>query len=271
LPKAEVRERNALLDEKYPEDHALVAGVPDDVMDKLGLVVGDDEKTVSAAQRGGKQAAYILRVACGTRAQLQELLLKGVVPDLLRRALAEKDSAAKQWAGIILASIGCSIQKYDKALCKANAAYLQEKKKIVGEKQLGQVIVSPKPIMETVRRELMKAEDRRRTLCRLKGVFGKTWRQSENLLGLEDYLPFMELPDFPKSLEQWWRELWPLIKRNNPDLLEKLRIRSQRAEQVIPKVKTSGTKKINPGWNDYRNEFRNALHTLANLRSGGVL
>jgi hypothetical protein len=259
------------MSKKGHHDVRLVAGIPDDVMDKLQAVAGDDEKTIRAAHLGHKQSIYIVREARGTRAELEELLLKGVVPALLRLALVEKDSAAKQWAGMMLASIAASIGKYDKKLCEVNVGYRQQKEKILREKQLGQVVVSPKPIMKTVRRELMKAEDRRRTLRRLKGVFGRTWRQSENIRGLEDYLFFVELPDFPKRLGQWWRKLWPLIKKNNPGLLEKLRSRSDRAERVIPKDKTSGTKKINPSWTDYRNEFRNAFYTLARMRTGGVL
>jgi hypothetical protein len=50
-----------------------------------------------------------------------------------------------------------------------------------------------------------------------------------------------------------------------------LQKRSDRSERVIPGDKKSGTKKIKPGWKNYRNEFRNALHTLLRLRSGGVL
>ena len=119
------------LRKKGDKDVPLVRGIPDDVMDKLELIAGDDEKAIRAAQRGHKQAEYIVRTACGTRAELQELLLKGVVPALLRLALVEKDSAAKQWAGMVLGSIGCSIKKYDKELCKTNAAYLSKKKKII--------------------------------------------------------------------------------------------------------------------------------------------
>ena len=238
-----------------------VAGIPDDVMDKLGTVAGDDEKTIHAAHLGHKQSVYIVREARGTRSELEELFLKGVVPTLLRLALQEKDSEAKQWAGMMLGNIVASLGKYDSKLRESNASYLQQIEKIVREKQLVQVVVSPKPIMETVRRELTKAEDRRRTLRRLKGIFGRTWRQSQNLQGLEDYLGFLELPDFPKSLEQWWRELWPLIKKNNPCLLEKLR---------GGKFPTRGIRRQSR-WATYRKEFRNALHTLARLRTARVL
>jgi hypothetical protein len=249
------------MSKKGHDDVRPVAGIPDDIMDKLESVAGDDEKAIRAAHLGHKQSVYIVRAARATRAELQELLLKGVVPALLRLALVQKDSEAKQWAGMMLASIGASIKKYDKKLCEANAAYIQEQEKIVREKQLVQVVVSPKPIMEAVRRELMKAEERRRTLLRLKGVFGRTWRHSENLRDLEDYLPFVELPDFPKRFALWWRALWPLIKENNPGLLDNLR---------TGKFPTRGIRHQSR-WATYRPEFRNALATLARLRTVGVL
>jgi hypothetical protein len=216
---------------------------------------------VRAASHGHKQALYVVREARGTRAELQELLLKGVVPALLRLALDKKQSATKQWAGELLASIAASLGKYDGKLSKVNAAYLQGKKKIVREKQFVQVVVSPKPIMETTRRELKKAEDHRRTLLRLKGVCGRTWIQSANQQGIKDYLPFVKLPEFPGKLERWWKVLWPLIKKNNPDLLSQLR---------GGKFSTRGVR-YQARWASYRKEFSNALRTLARLRSGGVL
>jgi hypothetical protein len=250
------------MSKKSDDDVRPVAGIPDDVMDKLQAVAGDNEKATCAAERGHKQAANIVRAATVSRAELEQLLLKGVVPALLRLALVEKESAAKRWAGTMLGSVFASLGKYDKKLCEANAAYKQEKEKILGEKQLVQVIVSPKPIMETVRRELMKAEESRRTLIRLKGVWGRKWRkQSKNLRNLKDYLPFVGLPAFPKSLGRWWRKLWPLIKKNNPGLLEKLR------GGEFP------TRGIRQGsrWATYRPEFRKAFCTLARLRKVEVL
>ena len=249
------------MSKKGHDDVRPVAGIPDDVMDKLQAVAGDDEIVIRAASLGHKQSVYTVRAARGTRAELQELLLKGVVPALLRLALVEKDSAAKRWAGMMLASIGESIKKYDKKLGKVNAAYGEEQKKIRGEKQLGQVVVSPKPIMKTVQRELIKAEDRRRTLLRLKGVCGRTWRRSENLQGLEDYLPFVELPEFPKCLGQWWRELWPVIKKNNPVSWRSCeRVNFRREEYVI-----------NLGGRLTVKSFVTPCDTLRRLRSGGVL
>ena len=220
----------------------LVAGIPDTV----------EEKSVTAG--GNDEAAH------AARAELQELLLKGVIPQLLRLALEAKESAAKTWAGMMLASIVSSVLKHDEKLCEVNAGYSEEKKKIIGERQLIQILF-PKPIMETVQRELKKTEDHRRTLRRLKQVWDKVWRKSAHRQGLEDYLPFVNLPEFSLESEAlWWKFLWPLIKKNNPDLLVALR------EGKIP---TRGIR-YQARWATYRNEFRNALRTLARLRSAGV-
>lgn len=232
------------------------------MLDKLAAVAGDDEKATRAAERGHKQAAYIVRVARGTGAELQELLLKGVVPALLRLALTGEESAAKAWAGKMLGGIAGGLEKYDKKLYETNAAYLKETEKIRKEKQLAQVVVSPGPIMEAVQRELPKAEDARRALIRLKGIFGRGWKkQLKNDRNLKDYLGFVGLPDFPKSPRRWWTLLWPLIKKNNPGLLEKLR------GGGFP------TRGIRQGsrWATYRPEFRKALGTLARLRKNEVL
>ena len=72
------------MSKKGHDDVRPVAGIPDDVMDKLQAVAGDDEKVIRAASLGHKQSVYTVRAARGTRAELQELLLKGVVPALLR-------------------------------------------------------------------------------------------------------------------------------------------------------------------------------------------
>ena len=221
----------------------LVAGIPDTVEEKSVTAAGNDE----AAQ--------------GARAELEELLLKAVIPQLLRLALEANENAAKKWAGMMLASIGISIGKYDKKLCEINAGYREEKNKIRGEKQLAHVLF-PKPVMETVQRELKKAEDHRRTLRRLEEVCGRTWRKSARRQDIsEDYFPFMKLAEFSFESEGlWWKFLWPLIKKNKPGLLTTLR------EGKIP---TRGIR-YHARWATYRKEFRNALRTLARLRSAGV-
>jgi hypothetical protein len=161
------------MSKKGYDDVRLVTGIPDDVMDKLQVAEGDDAEAIRAVGFGHKQSVYTVQAARGTRVELEELLLRGVVPALLRLALVDKDSDAKTWAGMMLATVVASLGKYDKKLCEANTAYLKQKDKIVREKQLGQIVVSPKPIMETVRRELLRAEERRRSLLRLKGAWQK--------------------------------------------------------------------------------------------------
>ena len=196
------------------------------------------------------------------RVELEQLLLKGVVPELLRLALVKKEGAARRWAGEMLASIFASLGKYDRKLCEVNTAYKREKEKILGEKQLVQVIVTPGPIMEAVRRELEKAKEARGTLIRLKGIFGRGWeKQLKNDRDLKDYLGFEGLPDFPKSPRRWWKLLWPLIKKNNPGLLEKLR---------RGKFSTRGIRRGARG-TSYRPEFHQAFCTLARLRKKKVL
>ena len=112
--------------------------------------------------------------------------------------------------------------------------------------------------MEAVQRELLKAEDARRTLIRLKGMFGRGWKKqlkndrgSERLPGICGVAGFSEVPS-----DGGGRLLWPLIKKNNPGLLEKLR------GGGFP------TRGIRQGsrWATYRPEFRKALGTLARLR-----
>jgi hypothetical protein len=212
----------------------------------------------------------------------------------------------KQWAGTMLASIGGSIGKYDKKLCKTNAAYLAEKNKILKEKQLVQVLF-PKAIMETVWLELQKAERHQKSLLLLCGVLvtqalrlvsvnekaiekrkvkpgalcklsttlllpgefttrplgTQWWKKVAKKNGIpEDYLPTVKLPKPSLTSEaQWWKFLWPLLKKNNPDLLEKLR---------DGKFPTRGIRH-HSRWATYRKEFWNALHTLLRLRSSGVL
>jgi hypothetical protein len=245
------------------KDRRPVAGIPDDILDKLETVAGDDEKATRAAQRGHKQATYVVRAARSARSELHELLLRGVIPALLRLALEKKESGAQKWAGMMLASIAESIRKYDKKLCNINAGYAEEKKKIRKEKQLAQIIVSPKPIMETVRRELKGAEDHRRTLRRLRQVCDETWTESADRMGISDYLPFVDLPEFSLGSEAlWWKPLWQLIMKKNRDLLTTLQ---------EGKILTRGTRRHAGWWETYKDEFSNALHTLARQRSAGVL
>ena len=218
----------------------------------------------------GKAARNDGKAAKEARGELQSLFFTHV-QQVLRLALAEKENETKQWAGMMLGNIVSSIWKHDEKLSETNKAYVAEKKKIRNEKQLVQVLF-PKPISEVVQWELGTAERYRKRLRLLKAAFGKEWKQAARRQKIsEAYFPTVALKEFSLKQEtRWWKFLWPLIKKNNSDLLPKLRGRSNRAERVDPVDKKSGTRKIKPSWKHYRNEFRNALHTLARVRSGGV-
>lgn len=218
------------------------------------------------AAAGNKEAADIMRAARSARDELQALF-RSHVSQLLRLALRKDDSQAKQWAGMILASIGVSVWKHDKKLREVNRAYENEAKKI--GKLLRTDVLFPKPIGAAVKRELTMAERYRERLMRFKAVYGEEWRAGVARYNRESrhkvpeaYWPSAELPDFSQESEpEWWKLLWPLIKKNNPKLLQDLR------DGRIP---TRGILR-HPRWASYRNEFRNALRTLAQLRSRGVL
>jgi hypothetical protein len=175
----------------------------------------------------------------------------------------------KEWAGRLLASIGCSIGKWDTKLCDTNAAYLSEKKKIEAEKQLAQVVVSPKPIMATVLRELQKALEQRRTLRWIAQEYREEWSQRTREERRQyvpedywDYLPTLELPDPSlESFGRWEKFLWSVFKKNNPDLLEKLRSGALSSRGIYREG----------GWKPYRKEFQSALRTVLRLLEEAVL
>jgi len=207
--------------------------------------------------------------AAHSRDELQSLF-RGLLRQLLRLALDNKDSSAKQWAGELLANIFVSIDKHDGKLSETNASYLREKKKLG---KLRKDVLFAKRIGKAVQRELKTAERHRKTLRMRKAGLGKGWKQAAQDQNIpEDYWPAVELSEFSTKAEpEWWGFLWPLIKKHNPALLRKLRSRSSRAERADPKDKKSGTISITPRWASYREEFRNHLRTLARLRSGEVL
>jgi hypothetical protein len=179
------------------------------------------------------------------------------------------ERGVKEWAGRLLAGIGCSIGKWDTKLCDTNAAYLSEKKKIEAEKQLARVVVSPKPIMATVLRELTKAFERRRTLRWIAQEYRKEWRKSTQEERRQyvpedywDYLPTFELPDLSlESFGRWEKFLWSVFKKNNPDLLEKLRSGALSSRGIYREG----------GWKPYRKEFQSALRTVLRLLEEAVL
>ncbi|HEU5247017.1 MAG TPA: hypothetical protein VFU09_08005 [Candidatus Udaeobacter sp.] len=202
------------------------------------------------------------------RAELQTLFGTHV-GQLLRLALEKKEGKTKQCAGTMLANMASSVGKHNKKLSETNSAYLTETKKIHNEKQLVQVLF-PKPISEAVQQELKTAERYRKRLLLLKAAFGKEWKEAARREGIpEAYWVFAELANLSEKSElQWWKSLWPLIKKNKPDLLQKLQERSNRAKRSIPGEPPT---KINHPWSKYANEFHNVLRTIAGYRDRGTL
>ena len=82
-----------------------------------------------------------------------------VYSTLLGLAKARKERS-REWAGRLLASVYCSIEKHDGKLSKANEWYRLEKKKL-GKLRVD--VLFPKPIGTIVQRELRKAERMRQT------------------------------------------------------------------------------------------------------------
>jgi hypothetical protein len=213
------------------------------------------------------------KAANEARIALETLLLNSV-SHLLRLALDDKETDAKQWAGMLLARFTGSIEKHDeekgkhaRELSKTNAAYLAEKAKI-GKLRVD--VLFPKPIGKAVRQELRTAERYRNRLlvlhdvCRRDRAGGKNlWKHIAMRQNIpEEYFGTVDLPEFSVKAEpQWWKFLWPLIKKHNPNLLIALR---------GGKIPTRGIR-CHTRWASYGKEFRNVLRTLAWLRSGGVL
>jgi hypothetical protein len=206
-------------------------------------------------ERAGGKKTHAARVACNN---LNDIVLNSI-SYALGFALRGKNSIAKRWAGELLASIFVSIQKHDEKLCKTNAAYLKEKKKL-GKKLRTNVVLPKSPVVKVVQRELKKAkryrerllifrrmlprdvafiiedkkaiEERKRTekpgaLVRLSrdvlrtGEVNKSvpvaeyWKEVARRRRIpEEYFVTVELPDFSvKSEPQWWKFLWPLIRK----------------------------------------------------------
>jgi len=181
------------------------------------------------------------KAARRARGELQTLFLN-FCGFLLRIGLDEKDSKAKEWAGRFLADVFFSIGKHVgkiriekpyRQLIKANAAFRSEKKKIG---RLRADVLYPGVVLAIVKRELKAAERYRKRLILLSAInnrnipkaerqrFGllKDWKEAAMKEGIPaDYLPLVKFPEFrPKTKLRWWKFLWPLIKKNNPDFMQ---------------------------------------------------
>jgi hypothetical protein len=234
-------------------------------------------------ERVGGEDAHAARVAGNN---LNEIVGNSI-SYMLGFGLHQEDSFAKQWAGQFLGGLEVSLEKHHKKLSKTNAAYRKERKKIG---KLRSDVLFPRLKGAIVQRELKKAERHRRSLLLLREVlkprdlrlvigdetrpFGtQYWKKVAQRSGIpQEYFVTVKLPQFSmKSEPQWWKFLWPQIKRNNPNLLAQLRSRYPRAERVDPRDKKSVPRASTTRWTNYRTEFRNHLQTLARHRDCGVL
>jgi hypothetical protein len=249
---------------------ALLLGAPQDKLNalftqllpyekQLALVYAWFPKMFEIVESADEETAKEARVA------LETLLLRNV-SRLLGLALGKKESDAKQWAGRLLASIARSIAKHDeergkhaKELSKTNAGYLAEKAKI-GKLRVD--VVFPAPISKAVQQELRTAERYRSTLllCRCVTAGGENlWKRIAKRQRVpEEYFGTVDLLDFSVESEpQWWKFLWPLIKKHVPQGSW-----YQRPPGHQPRKRYSS---------DFQKAGREHLQALARLRDAGIL
>jgi hypothetical protein len=86
---------------------------------------------------------------------------------------------------------------------------------------------------------------------------GETWKEKAP----REYWQAVDLRGFSKNSEpHWWKFLWPLIKKHNPDLLAILRNESV----------SNAAKNKTARWSTFRRQFRQHLQLLAERRARGV-
>ena len=186
----------------------------------------------------------------------------GFTSILLGLAKAGKDKTVKQWAGRVLASIGCSIQKHDQKLSNANKAYRLEQKKM-GKLRVD--VVFPKPIGTIVQRELKKAERLRNLLLMIQETNGRYAREVMKGQHIpESYWPTMNLREFSvKSEPQWWKFLWPLIRKKiDVSKMPKLMKHNHQDGGIKERIRYCS---------DSQKACRDHLKSLARQRNAGIL
>jgi hypothetical protein len=212
-------------------------------------------------------------VAAQWAAQALSVLAYRCINPVIGIGSVEQDTIGKRWAGESLARVDDAVEKHRKTLSRVNSTYRETKAKIRKLKLRRDIVAAPGPIGQIVQKELATAEYYRGALLSYRRLLGKNRKsfrtqivkpkQVEMYYKIpREYRRTLKLPDFTeKSEPQWWEFLWPLIKKNNPDLLVELR------EGKFP---TRGIRH-HARWSSYRKEFRSHLRTLARLRKGAVL
>jgi hypothetical protein len=201
-------------------------------------------------------------VAAQRAAQTLSILVCRCINPLIGIGSAKQDTIGKRCAGESLARVDDAVEKHRKTLSRVNSAYRETKAEIRKLKRRRDIVAAPGPIGKIVQKELATAELYRGKLLFYRRLLGENWEWLVRTWIPSEYWVALKLPDFTEESEpQWWKFLWPLIKKNNPGLLVELR------EGKFP---TRGIRR-HARWSSYRKEFRSHLRTLARLRSEEVL
>ena len=158
----------------------------------------------------------------------------------------DRESPANAWAGRLLAYVEAMIAADREQLLEANEAYQRERPQL-GKLLRRDVWFPESPLYQALHRELWHCWYYRGELA---------WPLVQPKWEAKEYQPFMKLP--PLSLSSWrkWdKQLWPLVKKHNPQLRAELQ---------------RGYKRVETRWSKYHEEFRQHLRTIAAAQSRGT-
>jgi hypothetical protein len=220
------------------------------------LIVADKDQSPARkflSKKRKRSAGQVAGARQTMRPHDSELLVLGVYR-LVALALDSKNRTSKS-AGKILANIDAVIAEYRERL-EANATYQRERR------QLGTLLrkdlwFPESPLYQALHRELWDCWFYRGELH--DPLTQPRWP-------VEEYRRLMKLPPFSlKSFRRWEKELWKLVRKHNPDLVPKLRLKSKR-EHVVPEHSDGVTKyqvkPLNLTWKLLRPQFRRHLKSV---------
>jgi hypothetical protein len=229
-------------------------------VEQCGFVITWVNEMFRRVESGDERLAGEARYALGW-------LLERGCRELEKLALPDRESEVKAWAGRTLAYIGALMESDREKLCKANKAYRQERTEL-GKLLRNDLWFPRNPLYQALHRELCLCEVYR----------GETpWAKAQRYLPEiqpnvvpAEYDSIMKLPPLsPKSLPDWEPELWLLVMRHNPGLLEELRRNSSRQEIVWTYSDGSSKQQVKSRklfWKDFRPQFRNHLKAVADCQ-----
>jgi hypothetical protein len=175
------------------------------------------------------------------RAALMALLFLGVT-ELTAQAL-DNNTGSAQWAWRLLANLDVWIEKNREKFGKAYEEYRRELSTVFRN----DVWEPESPFYKALHKELWLCQFYRGEIPWPK--YQQYLRNIERSVVPAEYESIMKLPPLSlKSWKQWDKELWPLFKKNNPQLPFELQKRYNRVESR---------------WSKYHKEFRQHLYTIA--------